>query len=224
MSRLSREVGEALYLVATIRGPLNMASQVRGVEQLMLGLTDDPAFVRDLLDFCVAVGEAFGGALVGAGANAIAIGEALCSPAFISPRTYRSFVHSRHRDLIGRLEARGAETTLLHICGDIRPIIPDLAATGVDAIDVDWQVDLSEANRLAGGSLALRGNLDPSAVLLLGTRDEVLAKAGEAIGRAAGARFILGSGCDVAPTTPPANVEALVEAAAVAARGQEGEK
>jgi MtaA/CmuA family methyltransferase len=222
MARLSREVGSELYLIATIRGPLNLASQLRGVEQVMLDLSDDPAFVRDLLDFAVAVGEVFGGALSEAGANAIAVGEALCSPAFISPRTYRAFVQTRHHVLIGRLRARGAETTLLHVCGDIRPIIPDLAATGVDVIDLDWQVDPAEADRLAAGKLALRGNLDPSAVLLQGTREEVLAKAAEAIDRASGSRFILSSGCDVAPTTSPENVAALVEAARAAAERTRG--
>lgn len=226
MARLSREVGAEAYLIATIRGPLNVASQLRGVEQVMLDISDDPPFVHDLLDFAVEVGEAFGAALVESGANAVAIGEALCSPAFISPRTYREFVHACHRDLVARLKAGGAEATLLHICGDIRPILPDLAETGVDIVDLDWQVDPAEAHRLTEGKLALRGNLDPSAVLLQGTRQEVLAKAAEVIAHAVGTRFILSSGCDVAPITPPENVEAMVEASSIAAektRGRTGE-
>ena len=210
---LAEQVGDRPYLIATIRGPLNMASQLRGVEQLMLDLHDDPTFVYNLLDFCVEVGAVFGAALTRAGANAIAIGEALCSPAFISPRTYRALVAERHGDLVARLRAAGAEATLLHVCGDIRPILPDLAAAGADIVDIDWQVDPGEADRLAGGRVALRGNLDPSAVLLLGTPAEVLATARQALASAAGARFILGSGCDVAPSTPPANLDALVAAA-----------
>ena len=216
VSRLSRDLGDRAYLIATIRGPLNVASQLRGVEQVMFDISDDPGFVHDLLDFCVEVGMAFGSALLEAGAQTIAIGEALCSPAFISPRTYRAFVHARHRDLIAGLKARGAEATLLHICGDIRPILPDIATTGVDVADIDWQVDPGEANRLVGGRLALRGNLDPSSVLFQGSREDVLAKAREAIARAEGARFILGSGCDIVPATPPENISALTEAARLA--------
>jgi uroporphyrinogen decarboxylase len=74
-------------------------------------------------------------------------------------------------------------------------------------------VDPSEANRLVGGRVALRGNLDPSVVLLQGTPEGVREKAREAIDRGSGARFILSSGCDIAPTTPAANLDALVLAA-----------
>lgn len=210
--RLSRDVGEKLYLLATIRGPLNMASQLRGVEQLMLDITDSPEFVHELMAFCVEVGVEFGTALARAGAQAIAIGEALCSPSFISPRTYRAFALQPHRDLIARLKANGVETTFLHICGDIRSILPDLATTGVDVVDIDWQVDPNEANELSRGKLALRGNLDPSAILLQSTPDEVRTAARSVSDRAANARFILSSGCDIAPTTPPENIVALTEA------------
>lgn len=37
-----------------------------------------------------------------------------------------------------------------------------IAATGCDAVGLDWTVNLSEAKRRIGNKVALQGNLDPS--------------------------------------------------------------
>jgi uroporphyrinogen decarboxylase len=59
----------------------------------------------------------------------------------------------------------------------------------------------------------VKGNLDPSSVLLWGTPELVLAKAKEVLEDAkAGGGLILSSGCDMAPATPFENIIAMVEA------------
>jgi len=86
-----------------------------------------------------------------------------------------------------------------------------IAATGCDAIGVDWTVALAEARARVGQTVALQGNLDP-AVLLTGpqaVRDGV-AQALASFGRGGGHVFNLGHG--VTQHTPPENVAALVEA------------
>ena len=58
------------------------------------------------------------------------------------------------------------------------------------------------------------GNVDPSGVMALGTPDQVLAecrRAIEVLGK--NGRFILSPGCTLPATTPPENVEAMMEAA-----------
>jgi uroporphyrinogen decarboxylase len=86
-----------------------------------------------------------------------------------------------------------------------------LAASGCDAIGVDWTVDLRAARDLVGQRVSLQGNLDP-AVLLAGApavRAGVAAVLA-AYGKGAGHVFNLGHG--VTPFTPPDSVSALVEA------------
>ena len=86
-----------------------------------------------------------------------------------------------------------------------------LAASGCDAVGIDWTVDLGAARERVGHRVSLQGNLDP-AVLLAG-RQAIRAGVAAvlaAYGKGAGHVFNLGHG--VAQFTPPENVAALVEA------------
>jgi uroporphyrinogen decarboxylase len=85
-----------------------------------------------------------------------------------------------------------------------------IAASGCDAVSVDWTVDLGAARTRVGDRVALQGNLDP-AVLLAGP-DEVRAGAAAvlaAYGKGAGHVFNLGHG--VTQHTPADSVTVLVK-------------
>lgn len=209
---LARSVGDSVLIVPNIRGPMSMASQLRGGQQLLIDLIDDPEFVADLLAFCAEVGVVFAAALVRAGGHAIMLGDALSSPNSISPAMYRRFAQPVHAGMIRRLHADGAGAVLMHVCGDIRPIIPDLVATGPDVLDLDTPVPLDEARALAGPATGLRGNLNPTTLFRAGPADAGT-MARQAIAASGGGRFVLGTGCEVPAGTPIENVIAMVDAA-----------
>jgi uroporphyrinogen decarboxylase len=207
-------IGDKACIMAVIRGPLNVASQIRGIQPLMYDLVDAPDFAAELLAFSNQVGLSLGQAVAEAGAHVIVIGEALCSPHFISPAYYRRFVQPLHRELCQALGSYDSAATLLHICGDIRPILEDIAVTEVEIVDIDWQVSIAEARAALGPAVVLRGNVDPVATLHDGTPEAVTEAARTALEQAEPAgRFILGSGCDIPPGTPRENIAALVSAA-----------
>ncbi len=217
--RVAEAVGQEAWVVGTIRGPLLMAAQLRGVEQMLIDLLERPAWCAELMAFTAEVGAAFGRALVEAGAHAIAIGEATSSPDFISPRLYRQQVVAHQARLVGALHAAGAEAVVMHVCGRALPLVPDVAAIGCDVMDIDAQVGPAAALAVSG-RMALRGNIDPAGVLLYGTPELVEEKVRAALAAAGRqGRFILSSGCDVPPDTPPENIAALVRAARAAGRG-----
>lgn len=209
---LADSVGDSVLIVPNIRGPLSMASQLRGGEQLLIDLIDAPDFATDLLAFCAEVGVVFAAELIRAGGQAIMLGDALSSPDSISPSMYRRFARPFHAEMVRRFHADGAGTVLMHVCGDIRPIIPDLVATGLDILDLDTPVPIGEARSLAGSATGLRGNLSPTAIFRAGPAD-VATLGGQAIAASGGRRFLLGTGCEVAAGTPIENVVALVDAA-----------
>ena len=85
-----------------------------------------------------------------------------------------------------------------------------MAASGCDALGVDWSTDLGLAHRRVGGRVALQGNLDPSA--LFAPPERVRAEARrvlDAYGPGPGHVFNLGHG--ISQFTPVESVAALVD-------------
>ncbi len=85
-----------------------------------------------------------------------------------------------------------------------------MAASGCDAVGLDWTVDPAAARRRVGSRVALQGNLDPAA--LFAPPEHVRAEARrvlDAFGGAPGHVFNLGHG--IAPLTPVESVAALVD-------------
>ena len=217
--RVVRELRGEAFVVATLRGPLLLTSQLRGVEQMLMDALEDPAGLAKVLDFATDVGLRLGRWLVESGAHGLLLGEATCSPNFISPALYRELVLPRHKRLVSGLKAAGWQAVGLHICGEIMPIINDILATGVDFFDVDYQVPAAEAIAAVGDRAAMRGNLDPASVFRFGTVEQVRSETKALCETAAGAKWILGSGCDIPPGAPEENIAAFVQAGKSAGRG-----
>ena len=86
-----------------------------------------------------------------------------------------------------------------------------LAATGADAISLDWTCDMHAARVALGERVALQGHLDPTVLLssVSCIQKRVLAVL-DAYGRGSGHVFNLGHG--ITPDVPIEHVEALIEA------------
>jgi Uroporphyrinogen-III decarboxylase len=190
---------------------MNIAGQLRGVESLMYDIVDEPEFFERLLDFSLEVSLTFAKSLIDAGADQIIAGEALCSPNFISPNIYRTYILPRQKIWAKTLDEYGAGATCLHVCGNISPILEDLGKTHTTMLDIDHVVDMKEA-RLKSGC-AVRGNINPAGKLLGGTPEEVKDAAKKVLAEAMEVNgIILGSGCDVSPVTPLENIKMLTTA------------
>ena len=80
-----------------------------------------------------------------------------------------------------------------------------IAASGCDAVGLDWSVDPAKARRSIGGAVALQGNLDPAVLLAPpGRVREQARRVLDAFGPAPGHVFNLGHGI-----SPHASVEAV---------------
>jgi uroporphyrinogen decarboxylase len=89
--------------------------------------------------------------------------------------------------------------------------LEDLAATGCDALGVDWTVELDEVRRRVGDRVAIQGNMDPC--VLYASPERIREEVGrilEAYGPGAGHVFNLGHG--VHPDVNPDHVAAMVDA------------
>jgi MtaA/CmuA family methyltransferase len=174
-------------------------------------MLEDPDAVTRMLEFTSEVALKVARAALAAGAHGLRLGEATCSPSFISPALYRDLVLPHHRRLVAEIKEAGRRCVGLHVCGNTAAIFEDMISTGVDFLDVDYLVSAEKAIALARGRVALRGNLDPSAVFRFGSPDRVRTDTAALCKSVAGTRWIIGSGCDIPPGTPAENIAACVE-------------
>ncbi len=89
--------------------------------------------------------------------------------------------------------------------------LEQIAATGCDAIGIDWTIEIGEAERRVGGQVALQGNLDPS--VLFASKEVIKTEVNKILGQFKGSTghvFNLGHG--ITPEVNPESMKFLVDA------------
>lgn len=206
--RLMRErVGDDVPVMGWVEGALAESADLRGMTNVMIDLGRRPAWLKELLEKCVEVAIAFACAQLDAGAHIIGLGDAVASQ--ISPRMYREFALPYEQRIFEAVRAKGG-ITRLHICGNTTHLLNDMAQSGAQIVDVDWMVDLHRAASSLDG-LAVCGNLDPVAVFLQGTPEQIRHGifSNAAMG---GPRWISAAGCEIPEATPAENIYAQRDA------------
>jgi MtaA/CmuA family methyltransferase len=207
MALFKQRVGKEKIVEGWIEGPADAAANLRGINTLMLDFTDNPAFVNDLMEFCVAMELSFARAQVEAGADLIGMGDP--SSSIVGPWRYEQFLWPFQKKIVDGVRALGAKVRV-HICGNTRKSLDLLGQLGADILDVDSMVPVAEAREKCGPEQVLLGGIDPVRTLSLGTPEQVTASIRECY-RIAGPRYIAGAGCEVPPEVPDRNLTALAE-------------
>jgi len=177
---------------------------------------NDPATLHRLLSVNTDAVIAYLSAQRAAGAQALQVFDTWGG--VLSPAMYREF-SLPYLQRIARELPRGdgeARTPLILFGKGNGPHLEALAASGTDAVGVDWTVELGEAVRRTGGAVALQGNLDPAT--LYAQPDGTRAQVGIALdsyrdgngGSREGHVFNLGHG--MSPDMNPDHVAVLVDA------------
>ena len=122
---------------------------------------DQPEAMHQLLDTLARSVSAYLNAQIEAGAQAVMIFDTWGG--VLSPECYRRFslqymqqiVDSLHRNY----EGQTIPVTLFTKGG--AQWIEDTAATGCNAVGLDWTIDIGDARKRVGNKVALQGNMDP---------------------------------------------------------------
>ncbi|GIX34483.1 MAG: uroporphyrinogen decarboxylase [Lysobacteraceae bacterium] len=131
----------------------------------------------------------------------------------LSPALYREFSLRYLARIAAELpRGEGAARTPLILFGKGNGrFVGELAATGAEAVGVDWTIDLADARRASGGRVALQGNLDPAVLAASpATIEAEVGKVLDSYGDGPGHVFNLGHG--ITPDIPPEHVAVLVDA------------
>ncbi|HUI63952.1 MAG TPA: uroporphyrinogen decarboxylase family protein, partial [Bacteroidota bacterium] len=198
--------GGRYSIMGWVEGPAAEAADLRSATNFLTDTVDDPDFLGELMDRCLAVAINFARAQIEAGADTIGIGDAIAS--LLSPRFYEAFIQPREKSLIKAIHDAGAYVRL-HICGNITHLLPGIANLGVDILDVDHMVDIVRVRKMVGGKV-LSGNIDPVGGILQGTPESIrtfLRSAYQSVGNP----FMVAAGCEIPSKTPAENLRAFCE-------------
>ncbi|MBS1170674.1 MAG: uroporphyrinogen decarboxylase [Burkholderiaceae bacterium] len=177
-------------------------------------LYDRPDLMHHLLATNASAVATYLNAQIGAGAQAVMLFDTWGG--ILADGAYQQFSLNYMRQVIGQLqrEQDGARIPVVIFTRGGGQWLEDIAASGADAIGLDWTVNLAQARHRVGQQVALQGNLDPA---VLFTQPEVIrAEARKVLASfgqpelGVGHVFNLGHG--IPPNVPPEAVSTLIEA------------
>lgn len=135
----------------------------------------------------------------------------------ISPRTYRDMVMPYHREYFQLIKQFTDAKILLHSCGNVRPLLPDLIEAGVEIIHPFQyscpEMEPSGLRREFGGKVIFWGGMDVQKVLPSASREDTEREAGKIVGVMSEGSFVLSPTHNIQPDTPPENIVAMYDSA-----------
>jgi uroporphyrinogen decarboxylase len=189
-------------LIGFAGGPFTLASYLveggpsKSQARTKAMMLADPRLFSDLLGRLAGIAAASLRAQVEAGAAAVQVFESWIGS--LSSAQYERHVAPAARALLAELRDLGVPRIYFGVGAG--HLLEAIAATGPDAVGLDWRVRLDEARRRLGPAIALQGNLDPSA--LLAPWEVTRAEAAAVLAAAPPRGYVFNLGHGVLPDTP----------------------
>ncbi len=165
---IRRELDGSVPLIGFSGSPWTLATyMVEGgsskefsrIKKLMF---DEPALAHQLLATTARAVTLYLNAQIAAGAQAVMIFDTWGG--VLTARDYREFSLRYMQDILNGLtrEAEGRKVPVILFTKGGGPWLESIAASGCDAVGLDWTCDLGMARQRVGDKVALQGNMDPS--------------------------------------------------------------
>ena len=214
---IRRELGGRVPLIGFAGSPWTVATYcVEGGGSKAFGriksmLYGAPAELHRLLAHLTRATTDYLNAQVRAGAQALMVFDTWGGA--LAPAAYREFSLRYMAEIVAGLvrEHEGRRVPVILFTKGGGQWLAELAASGADALGVDWTTDLATARAAVGGRVALQGNLDPSVLYAppAAIREQV-GRVLASYGQGPGHVFNLGHG--IHPDVPPEHALAMVDA------------
>lgn len=216
-SKLQDKYGTPISIV--LGGSFTIAGNICPVEMLSKWLIKKPKAVHHLLrlatDHIIEVVQYWADTF---GAECVIpnIWEPLASNQIISPKQFEVFALPYLKESSEKILSMGVKHIYYHICGEQNLNLPYWAQVPMGEpglVSFGHQVDLTTAIKYFGDKCIIIGNVDPS-VIQNGTPQQVYELCKQCIkkGKYAPRGYMLMSGCEVAPMSPPYNLYIMKKA------------
>ena len=171
----------------------------------------NPALLHRMLDVVTRATTAYLNAQIEAGAQAVMVFDTWGGS--LAPAQYREFSLEYMARIVAGLtrEREGRRVPAVLFTKGGGRWLDQMAATGADALGVDWTTDLADARALTEGKVGLQGNLDPC--VLYASPEAIREEVGRVLasyGTGHGHVFNLGHG--IHPDVNPEHAGAMVAA------------
>ncbi len=196
------------------QAPFSLASMMRGSQEWMLDLIlGEPELVTELLEFCTEITCQFISLMAQTGCDMVSNGDSPAGPEMVSPEMYEVFALPWEKKVVDQAHQFNLPYTL-HICGNTEPILDLMLKSGTDAVELDYKTDVQRAFNATHEKVCFIGNIDPSGVIAMGSRELVEQKTLELLHVFSKTnRFILNAGCAIPSNTPEENLRSLIRVA-----------
>jgi MtaA/CmuA family methyltransferase len=193
--------GRRVAIIGKVMGPWTLSYHLHGLQDFLIETLLEPDKVRGFLDRLKTVSLRFGKAQIAAGADALCLADHATGD-LVRGTMYRDFLQPIHEELVQELGC----PVILHICGNTLDRIGYIADAGFRAFHFDSKVPTVDAVRVAGGRMALVGNVNNTEILLAGTCEAVEQHARHAVESGV---HVLAPECAVPLRTPVENLKAI---------------
>jgi uroporphyrinogen decarboxylase len=210
--RVRDSVGDTALVAVTQWGPFTTAGQMYGLDGFLRATIASPDTVHTITAFAMrALKQYYQPLLEQRLIGLISLADHSASSDLISRKAFAKFCLPPLMDFIDWAKRTYHVDTWLHICGNTADKWDLMIDSGAACLSLDQKVDLAMAKQVCRGRVAMAGNIDPVHVMDQGGIDDVLAAAKHCTAAAGPEGFILTTGCEMTPTTPLSNVQAMME-------------
>lgn len=211
--RVHEALSDSAIVAVTQWGPFTTAGQMYGLDGFLRATITHPETVHRMTEFAVhALKQYYKPLLEQKIIGLISLADHSASSDMISRKAFAKFCLPPLMEFIDWARRNYHVDTWLHICGNTADKWDLMIDTGAVCLSLDQKVDMAMAKQVCKGRVALAGNVDPVHVMDQGGIDDVLAAAKKCLQAAGPDGFILTTGCEMTPTTPLGNVQAMMEA------------
>jgi uroporphyrinogen decarboxylase len=159
-----KEVGDDICVVPRVRDVFSQPRDLMGFENFLVSFYEDPDLANYLMKVSAEYSCQICNNLADLGIQVIVIGDDYANndSMLMNPNLFREMVMPHLTKLVQHAKKLGLKV-IKHSDGDLRSILPDLLATGIDCLDpIDERghMHLADIKRSIGHQIALKGNID----------------------------------------------------------------
>ena len=193
-------------------GPFSLAGRLFGLSEIMMEIYMDPDTIHLLLDKCTRFLISYCKALKTIGTAGVFMAEPAAG--LLSNEDCQTFSSDYVRQIVEALQD-DQFNIILHNCGNSGQCTQAMIDSGARVLHFGNLTDMEEALRVCPPDVLVMGNLDLVGLFKLGSPQKVRESSRQLLDKAKSYRnFVISSGCDIPPHTPPENIDAFFEACA----------